>query len=57
MADQIFDTQYQAGRHSLNSGIDRGLSNFQTFVMAAFDALSRVQFDSPWNPPSRHKPD
>ena len=56
MVDQIFDAQYQAGRKSLNDGIDRGLNSLRTFVMGAFNALSRVQFDSPWNPPSRHKP-
>ena len=56
MADQIFDAHYQSGRQSLNDGIDRGLSSLRNFVMGAFDALSRVQFDSPWNPPSRHKP-
>ena len=55
MVDQIFDAQYQSGRKSLNDGIDRGLSNFRTLVMGAFEALNRSQFAGPWSNPRRHK--
>jgi hypothetical protein len=48
MIDEIFDRQYQAGRHQLNAGIDAGLRRLGHEVGIALKALNRIQFAAPW---------
>lgn len=53
MNDEIFDRVYQSGRADLHRGIDRLVSRIGRSVKGAFDAIHRVQFDSPWSKRSR----
>jgi len=48
MVDQIFDRQYQAGRHELHAGIDALLQRLTSGLMNGFRVLTRIQFDAPW---------
>ena len=51
MIDQQFDRDYQAGRAELNAGfmaLGRRLLGQASIV---FDALHRINFSAPWNPP------
>jgi hypothetical protein len=44
MRDEIFDREYQAGRDSLNDGIDRLAAS----TMRTFRVLTAIQFNAPW---------
>jgi hypothetical protein len=44
MRDEIFDREYQAGRDSLHSGIDRLISS----MAKSLRVLNSIQFDAPW---------
>ena len=48
MMDEIFDREYQHGRAQLNSGLDRLFSRIGKATAATFNAVSRIQYDAPW---------
>ncbi len=48
MIDEHFDRNYQAGRDSLNEGIDRLVARIAAGWAGTFRALQRIQFGSPW---------
>ena len=48
MIDEIFDRQYQAGRHQMNAALLDGLSRFGQSVLDAFKVLNRIEYSAPW---------
>lgn len=48
MIDEIFDRQYQAGRHQLHDGIDGLGRRIGGALAKTFEVMHRVQFSAPW---------
>jgi len=55
MIDEIYDRGYQAGRTQLNDGIDKLLSKLRDALAPAFTALHHIEWDAPWDVPSRRQ--
>ena len=49
MVDEIYDRGYQAGRAELHDGIDSVARKLRHAIMPVFEALHRLEWDSPWN--------
>jgi hypothetical protein len=48
MIDEIFDRQYQAGRHELNAGLDRAFAAIGREVGKSLAAVHRFEWSAPW---------
>ena len=48
MRDDFLSGDWAANRHHLNAGIDKLASQIARAVGDTFDALTRQQFDAPW---------
>ena len=48
MMDELFDRDYQAGRASLNDGLNRALGRLGHAIDNAFKVLERIEYNSPW---------
>jgi len=55
MIDEIYDRGYQAGRTQLHDGIDKLLSKLRDVLAPAFTALHHIEWDAPWDVPSRRQ--
>jgi hypothetical protein len=51
MVDQNYDRDYQAGRATLNAGIDDALKSISRFFATTGRAIHKFEFDAPWNQP------
>ncbi len=48
MIDDLFDRDYQAGRHSLNASIAKLFAAFAAASWNAFKVLNRIEYSAPW---------
>jgi hypothetical protein len=48
MIDDLFDRDYQAGRHALNGDIAKLAARFATAFGNAFNVLNRIEYSEPW---------
>jgi hypothetical protein len=53
MVDEIFDRAYRESRGELNAALTSGFSSFGRTIMAAFEALHRISWQSPWAAPAQ----
>ena len=51
MMDEHFDRQYQAGRAELHAGVEALGGRLLREATAVFEAIHRIRFSAPWNPP------
>ena len=48
MIDEIWDRQYQAGRHEFHAGVERLVERLRCSVGTTFRLIHAIQFDAPW---------
>jgi len=54
MIDEIFDRNYNAGRHQLSALLARGFAKVTGATMDTFKALNRIEYQAPWTARSKH---
>lgn len=54
MIDDLFDRDYQAGRHALNGEIANAAARFASAFANAFTVLNRIEYSAPWSSKQRH---
>jgi hypothetical protein len=55
MVDEHFHRLYREGRGELNGALNSGFHTLGARIMAAFHALHRIAWESPWAPAERAK--
>jgi len=48
MVDEHFNKLYREGSGELNRAVDSGIRALGASIMAAFQSLHRIAWDSPW---------
>jgi hypothetical protein len=55
MVDEHFNKLYREGSGELNRAVDSGIRALGASIMAAFQSLHRIAWDSPWTSADRAK--
>ncbi|HEU5068273.1 MAG TPA: hypothetical protein VFT61_08825 [Sphingomicrobium sp.] len=55
MVDEHFNKLYREGSGELNRAVDSGIRALGAGIMAAFQSLHRIAWDSPWTSADRAK--